>query len=111
MLKLPLQTCRIRKSLDTLQKEDVQTGREISSPEDNPTSTTTQSSEVSSSGSSEDEDSDDEQPVIEINNYPLVNDLLDRFMRARLQADPSANNTRNTLAKMKWDIDFFLILF
>ncbi|KAM3724889.1 Serine/threonine-protein phosphatase PP1 isozyme [Dirofilaria immitis] len=53
------------------------------------------SPDISDSQSSEDDDDDDDSedeipPVIF--NHPLVNDLLDRFMRAQLQNDVNANN-------------------
>ncbi|EFO13421.2 hypothetical protein LOAG_15108 [Loa loa] len=51
------------------------------------------SDKTSESASSEDDhdDSEDEIPAV-IFNHPLVNDLLDRFMRAQLQTDTNVNN-------------------
>lgn len=57
------------------------------------------SEESSDSLSSEDDDDDDDDSEDEIPaviyNHPLVNDLLDRFMRAQLQTDINVNNTNN----------------
>ncbi|KAL4002423.1 Calcineurin-like phosphoesterase family protein [Acanthocheilonema viteae] len=57
------------------------------------------SAETSDSLSSEDDngdddDSEDEVPSV-IYNHPLVNDLLDRFMRAQLRTDTNVNNANN----------------
>lgn len=42
----------------------------------------------------DDDDSEDEIPAV-IFNHPLVDDLLDRFMRAQLQTDINVNNSNN----------------
>lgn len=78
----------------------------------------TASGENSDSFSSEDDsgdeddddndDSEDEIPAV-IYNHPLVNDLLDRFMRAQLQTDLTANNSNNVKGAGK-KLDFYALI-
>ncbi|VDO47852.1 unnamed protein product [Onchocerca flexuosa] len=53
------------------------------------------SPDISDSQSSDDDDDSEDEISPVIFNHPLVDDLLDRFMRAQLQNDVNVNNTNN----------------
>ncbi|VDM97898.1 unnamed protein product [Onchocerca ochengi] len=70
-----------RHSRNSKRDEDLEEQLEIPSSPD-----------LSDSQSSDDDDESEEEISPVIFNHPLVNDLLDRFMRAQLQNDVNVNN-------------------
>ncbi|VDK88322.1 unnamed protein product [Litomosoides sigmodontis] len=59
-------------------------------------------------GDGDGDDSEDEIPAV-IYNHPLVNDLLDRFMRAQLQIDSNANKSGNVKGAGK-KLEFYALI-
>ncbi|VDN06638.1 unnamed protein product [Thelazia callipaeda] len=75
---------------------DESPGSQDESPDGANQASTPPSSEQSDSRSSREEDSEDDLPPPVVFNHPLVNSLLDRFMRAQLQ--PDKNSTTVNMA-------------